>query len=66
MARRKGPTLIQRSRAVSPQQKAIYHTVTGAGRSRVIRDFFSLGPGDDEAIRRLLQGRITERMTRGA
>lgn len=66
MARRRGPTLIQRSRSVSPQQKAIYHTVTGAGRSRVIRDFFNLGPGDDEAIRRLVQSRITERMQRGA
>lgn len=64
--RRQGPTLIQSSRAVSPQQKAVYHTVAGAGRSRVKRDFFDLGPGDSEAITRLLQARITERMTRGA
>ena len=58
--------MIQSSRAVSPQQKAVYHTVAGAGRSRVKRDFFDLGPGDSEAITRLLQARITERMTRGA
>ena len=65
MAKRKRPTLIQRSRAVSPQQKAIYHAVTGAGKSRVVRDFFNFGPGDAEAITRLLQGRITTRLQRG-
>jgi hypothetical protein len=63
--RRRGPTLTQRSRSVSPQQKAIYHAVTGAGKARTIRDFFDLGPDDPEAIRRLLQSRVTERMTRG-
>lgn len=57
--------MIQRSRAISPQQKAIYHAVSGAGKSKVIRDFFDLGPNDPEAIRRLLQGRLTERMQRG-
>lgn len=65
MAKRKGRTLIQQSRAISPQQKAIYHAVVGAGKSRVIRDFFALGPGDAEAITRLLQGRITTRLQRG-
>lgn len=65
MATRRGPTLIQRSRAISPQQKAIYHAVAGAGKARTIRDFFDLGPGDAEAIGRLLQRRVTERMTRG-
>lgn len=66
MAKRRGPTLIQRSRAISPQQKAIYHAVAGAGKARTIRDFFDLGPGDAESIGRLLQRRVTERMTRGA
>jgi len=65
MAKRKGPTLTQRSRAISPQQKAIYHAVTGAGKSRVVRDFFNIGPGDAEALTRLLQGRITTRLQRG-
>ena len=65
MAKRKGPTLVQRSRAVSPEQKAVYHAVSGAGKARVKRDFFDLGPGDDEAVRTLLQGRVTERLRRG-
>jgi hypothetical protein len=62
MARRGGQTMIQRSRGVSPQQKAIYHAEVGAGKRRVIRDFFDLGPGDAEAITRLLQGRISTRL----
>lgn len=62
MARKRGPTLIQRSRGVSPQQKAVYHAEVGAGKSRVIRDFFNLGPGDAEAITRMLQSRITTRL----
>lgn len=62
MARQRGPTLIQRSRGVSPQQKAIYHAVVGAGKRRTIRDFFDLGPGDAEAITRLLQSRISTRL----
>jgi len=58
-------TLIQQSRSESPQQKATYHAVVGAGRARVKRDFFDLGPGDPEEIRRLLQARMTERLQRG-
>ena len=65
MAKRKGRTLVQASRAVSPQEKASYHVVTGAGRSRVKRDFFDLGPGDAEAVTRMLQGRVTTRLQRG-
>lgn len=63
MAKAKGrkQTLIQQSRGVSPQQKAVYHAEAGAGKSRVIRDFFNLGTGDAEAITRLLQARITTR-----
>jgi len=63
--RRKGPTLIQRSRAVSPEQKAIYHVVAGAGKARTIRDFFDMAPQDEGDIVRLLQSRIDERMRRG-
>lgn len=62
MARKHGPTLIQQSRAVSPQQKAVYHAEVGAGRARVVRDFFNVGPGDKEAISRMLQARITTRL----
>lgn len=39
-------TVIQRSRRVSPQSKAFFHQVTGAGRSKVRRPF--LGLTDDE------------------
>ena len=63
--RRKGPTLIQRSRAVSPEQKAIYHVVAGAGKARVIRDFFDMNPQDEGEIVRLLGSRIDERLRRG-
>jgi hypothetical protein len=63
MAKRQ--TLIQQSRAVSPQQKATYHAVTGAGKARTIRDFFNLGPGDADAVTRMLQSRITTRLQRG-
>lgn len=63
--RRKGPTLIQRSRAVSPEQKAIYHAVAGAGKRRVIRDFFDMHPQDEGDIVRLLGSRLDERLRRG-
>lgn len=59
---RKGPTFIQRSRAVSSEQKAIWHNVTGAGKSRVLRPFFEVGKDDQEAIKdgieTLLKARI--------
>jgi hypothetical protein len=65
MARRKGPTMIQRSRAVSPQDKAVFHAVTGAGKARTVRNFFDLGPGDEADIQRMLQRRVSERLQRG-
>lgn len=48
MAKRQ--TLIQRSRRVSPAEKAAYHELTGAGRSRVKRPFFGLDDADEAAI----------------
>jgi hypothetical protein len=62
MAKRRGRTMIQRSRGVSPQEKAVHHAVTGAGKARVVRNFFDLGPGDTDAILRLVQARVSERM----
>jgi hypothetical protein len=53
-----GPTFIQRSRGVSPQQKAIYHNVVGAGRSRVKREFFDLSDEDSETIVEFLERRL--------
>lgn len=39
------PTMIQRSRAVSPEAKAKFNT-----EGRVPRDFFALSPADEAAI----------------
>jgi phage gpG-like protein len=44
------PTRIQASRAVSPAEKAAFHTVTGAGPSHVLRKFFGLSAADEAAI----------------
>ena len=43
-------TFIQASRAESPEQKALYHQVTGAGKSRVLRKFFELSEDDEQAL----------------
>ena len=59
---RRGPTLIQSSRSLSAEEKAIYHNVMGAGRSRVKREFFELGTDDQQAVKdgveKLLKARI--------
>ena len=60
---RKGPTFIQRSRAVSSEQKAIYHNVLGAGRSGVIREFFGVSPQDETALGEGLERLIRQRVT---
>lgn len=44
-------TLIQRSRSVGAEDKAQWHNVDGAGRSKTIRKFFGLTPGDVGTIR---------------
>ena len=61
-ARRKGPTLIQRSRRVSPTEKALYHNELGAGRSRVIREFLGLSPEDETVIRTRLETLVKQRI----
>lgn len=48
--RRPHQTLIQRSRAKSPSEKATYHQVTGAGRRQVLRKFFGLNASDEAVI----------------
>lgn len=64
MARRKGPTLIQQSRRVPAEQKAIYHQVTGAGKSHVRREFVGLTDEDArkiaDTVDRALQKRLQE------
>jgi hypothetical protein len=55
-------TFIQRSRSVSAEEKATFHTVTGAGRSRVKRDFFDLNDDDVDVLTRVLEDGIDRRM----
>jgi hypothetical protein len=62
---RKGPTLVQRSRRVSPQQKALYHQKTGAGRSKVRRPFLDLTPADEKSIGDLIAAGIQRELDRG-
>jgi hypothetical protein len=50
-------TFIQRSRGKSPVEKALFHQVTGAGRSHVKRPFLGLTDGEAHAItQRLVAG----------
>jgi hypothetical protein len=55
-------TFIGRSRAESSEQKAIWHNKTGAGRSRVIREFFDLNDTDTQALRDGLEQAIAIRL----
>lgn len=43
-------TFIQRSRAIGAADKAFWHTESGAGKSRVKRQFFALNASDEAAI----------------
>jgi hypothetical protein len=43
-------TFVQRSRALAGADKALYHCETGAGKSRVIRNFFGFSASDADAI----------------
>lgn len=65
MARRKGSgrrlTMIQRSRRVPAAEKAAYHNVAGAGRSRVKREFFDLSEADADALLERLDERLRKR-----
>jgi hypothetical protein len=63
---RGGPTFIQRSRSVSSEEKAIYHNVTGAGRSGVIREFMGLTPDDETTLGKTLEASIQSRIGRTA
>lgn len=68
MARRvfSGTTFIQRSRAVSSEEKAVYHNVLGAGRRGVLRPFLDLGTDDQEILRDTLEQRMAARIKRNA
>ena len=52
-----GPTFIQRSREKAPSEKATYHQITGAGRSKVKRKFLGLTSDEEKDIeQRLIDG----------
>jgi hypothetical protein len=51
-------SLIQSSRTVGPEQKALYHQVTGAGKSRVKRQFLGLTHGEATALQATLEGEM--------
>ena len=56
-------TMVQRSRKVAPEEKAVFHNVTGAGTSRVKREFFLLNDRDAEQIVTLLERRLSQRLS---
>ena len=60
----KGGTWNQRSREMSSELKAIYHQVSGAGKSRVIRRFFELSDADVAAIVQRVDQGLTDALTK--
>jgi phage gpG-like protein len=50
MSKRTRRTFIQASRAVSPEEKAAFHQVTGAGSSHVKRQFFEVTDREEDEI----------------
>jgi hypothetical protein len=62
--RKAGPTLIQQSRRKSPAEKAAYHHVAGAGRSRVKREFFDVSDSELGQVRTLLSNRLKANLAR--
>lgn len=50
--------MIQRSRSKSSEEKALYHQVLGAGRSRVKREFLGLTPQDERDITQRIEQHI--------
>lgn len=53
-----GETLIQRSRALGAEEKAIFHNITGAGKSHVLREFMELNADDEDALTQIVEDGI--------
>lgn len=62
MAKRKGPTLIQSSRRIAPEQKALYHQVLGAGKSHVTREFVGLTEAEERQIATVVDQALQRRL----
>jgi phage gpG-like protein len=60
--RRSGPTLIQQSRRVPAEEKALYHQELGAGRSHVKRPFLGLTDDDEKAIVTRIEAAMDKRI----
>lgn len=43
-------TFVQRSRSVSPSEKAAFHELTGAGKRHIARPFLGLSPQDETTL----------------
>jgi len=57
-------TFIQQSRAVSPEQKALYHHALGAGKGRVKREFFGVSDAELTAISGRVEAFVGQRLAR--
>lgn len=57
---RQHQTLIQASRRVPAIEKAAFHQLSGAGRSRVLRQFLGLTPDDEQAILTRIEAHLRE------
>lgn len=57
-ARALGVTMRNRSKNMAPAEKALYHAELGAGKSRVIRDFFGLTGSDLDALTAMVRASV--------
>jgi hypothetical protein len=57
-------TRIQRSRSKRPSEKAAFHQITGAGKSRVKRPFFGLAASDTDVIVKEVDQTIANNLAR--
>lgn len=62
----RGGTFIQRSRSVAGADKALFHHVSGAGKSKVKRQFFGLSAAEKDRIRAAVQAHLSKAVKGGA
>jgi phage gpG-like protein len=55
-------TFIQASRGVSPEEKATFHQVSGAGPKHVLRPFLGLTDAEEDEIARRLEPLIDSKV----
>ena len=57
--------MIQRSRRVSPSAKAVFHNISGAGKSRVVREFFNLSERELDTLARDIEEIVKSNLHNG-